>query len=267
MNEVIGSSGSSADLLPFMLLLLITMTVSGIICMFSVLHYVRNRRSIDLPNVPSNGPARLAASSAAMADFIFDQPACWVAIRSRNLSLVQEVVGLQDASSCSWMEGLTEVVTDNRLFISPPIREWILVFGPSLPRPSDDIDQCFRFLTRLSKELGEVQYFSRDSVTYEHAWARLVDGTVVRAYAWFRETLWNQGHFSEAERSTGVQTFGYAEAPDPAELGAQDRYRANTERIYALAGRWSVDPSRVNQSDLMSSGLGVSGSLSSIQPL
>ena len=266
MNEIMNMDGVTADILPYMLLLLITMTVSGMICMFSVIYYLRNRRAASLVNAKRGTPGLLNMSYPPFPGFIFDRPSCWLAIRSRNIDFVQEALGLENATACSWMEGLTEASADNRLFVSPPIRGWILVFGPHLPRPSDDIDQCFRFLSQLSAELGEVQYFCGDAVTYEHSWARLVDGTVVRAYAWYRETLWDQGSLSDAERKAGVETFSYAESPDPLMFGAQDRFRRNTERLFTLAGRWSVDPSRVNQNDLMTSGMGVSGSLSSTQP-
>jgi len=266
MIETLNMNEVTTDIVPYLLLLLITMTVSGMICMFSILYYLRNRRSASFVNSKSVGAGPCNSSFPVLPGYIFDRPSCWLAIRSRNIGAVQDALGLENATACSWMEGLTEASADNRLFVSPPIRGWILVFGPYLPRPSDDIDQCFRFLSRLSQELGEVQYFCGDAVTYEHSWARLVDGTVVRAYAWNRETLWNQGTLSDAEKKSGVETYGYAESPDPIQLGAQDRFRMNTERLFGLAGRWSVDPSRVNQSDLMSSGMGVSGNLSRPQP-
>lgn len=257
MNEVFNVGDSSADLLPYLLLILITI-VSLILCMFSIIYYLRNRRAASSAKMTSRSN-RYVASSTLVPSFIFDRPDCWVAIKGRNLAAVRESLGLENATPRSWMEGLAEAADGNSLFVSPPIRGWILVFGPHLPRPSDDIDQCFRFLSRLSKGMGEVQYFCGNSVTYEHAWARLVDGKVVRAYAWFRQTLWNQGSLSEAERKTAVKIYDYAESPSPLLLGMQDRFRMNTERLFSLAGRWSVDPSRIDQSDLMSAGLGISG--------
>ena len=266
MSEIANMTGASTDLLPFLLLLLITMTVSGIICMFSILYYLRNRRGASLVDSANLGRRRLTTPVAVLPGFIFDRPSCWLAIRSQNIDAVKETLRLENSTACSWMEGLTEAVSDNRLFVSPPVRGWILVFGPLLPRPSDDVDDCFRFLSRLSREMGEVQFFCGDAVTYEHAWARLVDGVVVRAYAWSGETIWHQGILSEAEKKTGMTTYSYAEAPDSYLLGAQDQFRSNTEQVFALAGRWSVDPSRITQKDLMSSGLGLSGNLSRPQP-
>ncbi len=253
--------GANTDILPVMLLLLVTMTVSAIICMFSVLYYLRNRRAAQLVSAPLSGKSRYS-SMLAVPRFVFDRPRCWIAIQSRNLHLVQETLGLVNPTSCSWMEGLAEVCSENRIFVSAPIKGWILVFGPHLPRPSDDVDHCYSYLRALSEKLGEVHYFCGDSVTYEHAWARLVDGVVIRAYAWYRETLWNQGKLSEAEQRVRMEAFPYGESPDPFGLGSQERFRKNTERIFGLANRWSLDPSRIGQAELVGAGLGVSGDVS-----
>ncbi|MCS1407502.1 MAG: hypothetical protein M2R45_00660 [Verrucomicrobia subdivision 3 bacterium] len=248
-----------ADIVP-MLLLLLTLTVSAFICFLSTLYYLRNRHASALVSHPGFRDVMFSSKSTAPW-FVFDRPRCWLAIRSRNLSEVQAALGLTNSVPCSWMKGLVEAMAANRLFVSPPISGWILVFGPHLPTPSDDIDQCFRFVTNLSAELGEVQYFCGDSVTYEHAWARVIDGMVVRGYAWYQETLWNQGVFSEAERKTGMDTFDYGESMDASAYDAQELYRKNTERLFDLAGRWSVDLSRISRAELMASGLGLSGDM------
>ena len=54
---------------------------------------------------------------------------------------------------------LREQFPSLRLFIAPRINGWILVFGSDLPDPSDDVDQCFHFVTGLSRKLGHVQLF------------------------------------------------------------------------------------------------------------
>ena len=267
MNELVHAGESPGDILPLVLLLLITTMISGIVCMFSVLYYLRNRRSAGFAESDRSSSSYYSPSDKLVPGFVFDRPRCWLAIRSRNMGFVQEALGLENANACSWMEGLSEAASDNRFFVSPPIRGWILVFGSHLPRPSDDIDHCFCFLTTLSQALGEVQFFCGDSVTDEHGWARLVNGKVVRGYAWFRETLWNQGCFSDAERKAGVKTYDYGDAPDPLGARGQEHFWGNTERLYPLAGHWSVDPSQVSQADLLTSGLGGSGNVSSIQPL
>ncbi len=241
------------DIVPVMLLFLLTMTVSAIICVFLILGYLQNRRSSSA--AVSSSRARKGALAPATPWFVLERPRCWAAIRSRNLGAVQDALGLANATTCSWMEGLVEAASGNRLFVSPPVSGWILVFGPHLPMPSADVDRCFRFVMNLSAALGEVQYFCGNSITCEHAWARAIHGKVVRGYAWHGETLWNQGEFSDAERKTGMAVFPYGESPDAAMFGAQDVYQRNAAQIFNLAGRWSVDPVRIRRAALMSPGL------------
>ena len=98
-------------------------------------------------------------------------PNRWVAIRSTNPQAVQTALGLHNPTPCSWMDGMARV-SDQKLFISPPVNGWVLVVGSLLPEPSEDVDACFRFLQRLSRELGEVQFFSVNRAVGHHAWAR-----------------------------------------------------------------------------------------------
>ena len=53
---------------------------------------------------------------------------------------------------------------------------WIIVTGSGLPNPSCDVDECFRFLTELSRKLGQVQFFQADRILHHHAWARVENG-------------------------------------------------------------------------------------------
>src|SRR4051812_12134046 len=66
---------------------------------------------------------------------LIGRPSSWLAIKSRNLKAVQSALGLHNAKPCSWIEGLAG---DEKLFIAPPIKGWIIVLGSGLPEPSDD---------------------------------------------------------------------------------------------------------------------------------
>ncbi len=190
---------------------------------------------------------------------LMDQPCRWIAIRSRNLTAVQKALGLDNPTPCSWTEGISRA-HERKLFVSPPVNGWVLVIGPRLPDPSEDVDACFRFLLRLSRDLGEVQFFSVNRVLGHHAWARFENGRALRGYAWGGETLWNQGAQTWAERKLGLKCFAYFEGSRPhyAEL---ELIRANAERIMPLAAIWSVDPTSVDDTT-MSDALGIAGDLS-----
>jgi len=132
---------------------------------------------------------------------------------------------------------------------------------PRLPDPSEDVEACFRFLLRLSRELGEVQFFSLNRVVGHHAWARFERGRAIRGYAWAGETVWNQGQTTWAERKLSLKCFDYFELPGQAHFAELEQIRANTERVMLLAALWSVDPTSVDDSTLTDA-LGIAGDLS-----
>jgi hypothetical protein len=165
------------------------------------------------------------------------RPSCWLAIRSVTPEAVMKALRLDHASPCSWAEGLAG---DHEFFISPRLNGWIIVTGLGLPNPTDDVDGTFLFLTALSRQVGHVQYFYASRLLHHHAWARLDDGCVTRAYAWAGETVWNQGVETLPEAEAGVRLHGYGEPGAP--LADAE---TNFEKVPHLAARWSLDPAAV----------------------
>ncbi len=193
--------------------------------------------------------ARLKSSASAEASncpfataCILRRPGCWLAIKSRSLVAVQSALGLHNPKPCSWLEGLTG---DDKLFIAPPVKGWILVMGSGLPDPGDDPDACFRFLTGLSRRLGQVQYFCASRILNHHAWVRAEGGRVIRAYAWAGKTVWTQGPRTPAERDLDLKCFDYTETPEKSFFGDHDAIATNVDKVPLLASRWSLDPARI----------------------
>jgi hypothetical protein len=178
---------------------------------------------------------------------VFRRPGCWLAIKSRSLLAVQSALGLHNVKSCSWQEGLAG---DEKLFVAPPVKGWILVMGSGLPDPGDDIDACFRFLVNLSRRLGQVQFFSVNRILQHHAWVRAEGGRVVRAYAWAGKTLWQQGSKTVAERELDLKCFDYVESLERPPFGHSDILGTNVDKVPLLAARWSLDPARIDESAL-----------------
>jgi hypothetical protein len=175
---------------------------------------------------------------------IFRRPGCWLAVKSRNLLAVQSALGLHNVKPCSWTEGLAG---DEKLFIAPPVKGWILVMGSGLPDPSDDVDACFRFVVSLSRKLGQVQFFSASRVLQHHAWIRVDGGRVLRAYAWAGRTLWQQGSRTAAENELGLRCFDYLESAERLSFGSPDPAASNVDKVPLLAARWSLDPARIEE--------------------
>lgn len=153
------------------------------------------------------------------------RPATWLAVRSLESEAVRAM--LPDRS---------------RFFISPRVNGWVIVTGPGLPDPSVDVDGCFLFLTVVSRQLGHVQFFHMEKFSTHHAWARMDEGCVTRAYAWAGETIWNQGDETLAEKALAMKCFAYGEDSDTAFWTTSEQAAANVEKIPRLAGRWSLDP-------------------------
>lgn len=189
---------------------------------------------------------------------LFEQPCRWLAIKGNHPRAVQDALHLSAPMPCSWEEGLIEA-RERKLFISPPVAGWILVVGSSLPDPVEDVDECYHFLTNLSRKLGQIQFFSANRVLNHHAWALIDKGRIFRAYAWGGETLWNQGQPTAAEKDLKLFCFDYGNGAVGFEQ--KEMVALNTERVPMLASRWSVDPTSIDERQFKS-GYGITGELS-----
>jgi hypothetical protein len=232
----------------------------GIFFLFLVFLYLRRR-------LPWHSPAERQAEGTATAEpyhpSVFEQACRWMCIKSTNVEAVQLALHLHNPVPCSWCEGLSRL-SEHKLFVSPPIRGWILVVGPGLPDPSADVDRCFLFLQELSRVFNQLQFFSVDRALNHHAWMRVDGGRFRRAYAWAGETLWNQGKPTAAEAELGLRCFEYGETAFEHSTATPEGVTPNSERIMALAARWSFDPSAVTER-ASHAGLGVAGDLAPSQ--
>jgi hypothetical protein len=185
---------------------------------------------------------------------LLKRPTTWLAVRSRNVHAVQLALGLNNAQPCTWSEGLAE---DEKLFIAPPVKGWVLIIGSGLPDPADDVDVCFRFLANLGQKLGQVQFFKANRALGHHAWVRVEGGRVSRGYAWAGKTLWNQGVQTNAELELGLKCFQYFESPEQT-FELSDLITSNVEKVSLLAARWSLDPASVDE-QLFAHAYGITG--------
>lgn len=165
------------------------------------------------------------------------RPTAWLAVRSATPEAVLAALGVSRSKPCSWSEGLAG---DHEFFISARVNGWVIVTGLGLPAPNDDVDACFHFLIALSRKLGHVQFFHAEKFSHHHAWARVDDGCVTRAYAWAGTTLWNQNAMTMPEAELDLKCFDYGD-PSATIVDAE----SNFEKVPALASRWSLDPAEI----------------------
>jgi hypothetical protein len=232
--------------LPFTLLLLPFGMVLAVAFVFALLirRHVRRNRS-RYPDAEQSAPP-VSFHEAGMRRWNLSTPCCWCAIRCHSLPAVQSALGLLNARPCSWDEGMTRLA-EHSLLVSPPIRGWVLVVGSGLPDPVEDPDGSFHFLRKLSRTLGQVQCFSVHPALNHHAWVKLEDGIVSRAYAWAGETVWNQGGSTLEETSLGLKCFDYGENAHEENLSPGELLHANVEKVHRLAAAWSLAPAAVQE--------------------
>jgi hypothetical protein len=225
------------DAIPLMLLLLLGFVLGSGMVMLAWMITLRRRAHTTKSTI------RLRPEFPSFKLTFAPRPASWLAVRSQDPKAVRAALGLDHFPSCPWVEGLTG---GHGFFIGPPVNGWIIVTGSGLPDPGNDADECFRFLTGLSRKLGHVQFFQAEQVLHHHAWVRVENGVVTRAYAWAAETVWNQGGKTAAETDLSMKCFGYGEHPDATSWAAAEWTASNAAKVPLLAARWSLDPARIN---------------------
>src|ERR1051325_7258145 len=193
----------------------------------------------------------------------FQNPKTWLAIKSTNPGEVEVALGLHEAAPCSWNEGI-ELAAEEKLFISPPVNGWVLVFGTGLPDPREDVDEFFKFIVELGRTAGLVIYFQSERALDHHAWIKVMNGRVVRAYAWADATLWNQGDLTQAERDLRLRCQPYGAAGETVSARNREAARINCERLPALAARWSIDPKSIDAQSVNQ--VGIAGAFSHGKP-
>jgi len=186
-----------------------------------------------------------ASKNAPDSPVSFGYKCAWLAIRSDSPEAVARELGLRDLTASNWACGIQAAYSD-QVFVCPPIDGWVLVAGLGLaPQTVDDM----RTVGRLSKAFGEAHLYASHRVVELHWWAKAIRGEVVRAYAYLGESgevLVDLGHQSPEEAELGFAFDGDSIVPDE-------------ESVIAIAGKWSVDPTKLEERH--SEGLGLLGAL------
>ena len=144
----------------------------------------------------------------------FGYDMAWLAVRTRDTEAVVGALTLQDPQRCNWNSGIGTVydaeLGENHVYVSPPVNGWTFVVGLPLPHPSTSafVDKCTPLLVSLGGRFVEVQYFFSYPPIDMFAWARMVDGRLLRAFAAGDEgVIWNKGKTSREERALGLKLF------------------------------------------------------------
>jgi hypothetical protein len=167
----------------------------------------------------------------------FGYKCAWLAIKTEDPQAVTEALGLQNVRKSEWEKGVTAAY-GGEVFVTPPIKRWVLAASFSLPEIVDKTrpDQLSPLVKTLGKKFVEVQYFGTHRVVEYHGWLRATKGEIVRRYAYLGErgeTLCDEGKRTEEETKLGLI---YNDSKFP-----------NEQHVMELAAAWSIDPSSLDE--------------------
>ncbi len=252
--------GPSDDMVAcLMLLLLAAVIVLGAVCFLLVIHFVGQRRAEHSTEAHEEPPAE--PSLFWQTGGMLLVPARWMAVRASTVREVRNALELSNATPCRIEDGLAGN-HQQALFLAPPINGWVLITGPGVPDPAEDVDEVFHLLRALSIKLGAAQFFSFNRALGHHAWAWARGGGIVRAFAWAGHTVWNEGELTPAEVQFRLRCPGYQDPP-PQSIRAREAILGNLDKVALLAARWSVDPVSVHQQ--LPNAMGLAGEFTRIR--
>lgn len=223
----------------------------------------------------------------------------WFVVKTNDPELVAKSLGLNGLRRANWASGISAAYSftakpsaKKYVFISPPVKGWVLVVSNSLPYPdrraeggNTEIDSRFDALfTKLTSSFEEVQFFGSYRVVGFEAWARARTGKIERSFCYADgEVYANSGLQTAVEKQlkfpdlsnmspkTATSTlFSLVENrnAEEARLVAaglsfeEARWKLNQRQrgpiptegdAMAIAGQWSIDPTRIEELTLPAS--------------
>ncbi len=176
----------------------------------------------------------------------------WFVVDTTDASAVVSAVGLKNVRPATWD---IDPYHECGVFVSPSVLGWTFVLGlyvePQFP-------EFLPLLEDLSRRLGEVQYYITSRIVGLDAWAKAIDGRIVRAYGWSveRGLLHDLGERTPEEEELGFSRFVDRHTVDGDWEGVE---LPGEEDVMHLAGKWSINPQELEAYD--SEGPGFLGTL------
>ncbi len=202
-----------------------------------------------------------------MNDHIYpDQPisfgykCSWLAIKADDPQDVIKALALRHVRRSNWKAGI-DAAYAGEVFIAPPLDGWILAVSGTFPWPGGPRfgDPCTPFLRQLAHAFPEVQFFATHRIVETHAWARLVNGMIIRQYAYSGESgeiLWDVGIPTAEEdlllqkQEEWIRSFGEAEHVDDIVTDDSVYLMPSESDVMRIAAAWSIDPSQLSERNL-----------------
>lgn len=202
---------------------------------------------------PRIGHGRVVYPTTPDKPVAFGYQMAWLAIRTRDTAAVVDALALSAGQSCNWNAGIGTVydreLGQNHVFVSPPVNGWTFVVGLPLPQPMGRAfaDKAMPLLVDLGVRFVEVQLYIAFPPVDLFAWARLIDGRLVRAIAIGDEgIIWNKGKTTKEERALGLKLFELRGVRDRrGDAGGPLILHPTEDHVMQLARKWSLDPTKL----------------------
>ncbi|MEW9702679.1 hypothetical protein [Paenibacillus sp. SI8] len=239
-----------------------------LIAVYIILTLISRKKQlkIESESVAASNANNTSGNKSPNFPIFFGYKSSWLAVRTNDTQALLSELNLIDVRQAEWETGL-ECANQKEIFVTSPIGEWTLVIGTRLLEADNQAitERITPLLLRLSRQFGEACYFGNQRIVGYYAWAKAVNGELIRAYAYLGEsgeTLWNEGIQTVEETELGFHFFDSKsiDAQNPTYWEREDLSFPDEESVLAIASRWSIDTSALGD-ERNPSGLGVLGQL------
>ena len=225
---------------------------------FVIIMVVMTITAAALVLAPQMAEGRVIYDTAPDHPQAFGYKMAWLAIRARDASFVAERLGLVGVEAANWRSGLGTVYDDKfgetHVFVSPPVNGWVFVAGLPLPHPMGRrfVDKASQLLLGLGADFVEVQYFFSYPAIDFFAWARMIEGKLVRAFAIGDEGIvWNKGRPTKEEKAMGLKLFELRGVRGrKGDAGGEIILYPTERHLMQLAAKWSIDPTLLDTAEV-----------------
>ena len=186
----------------------------------------------------------------------------WLAVEHATPLEVADALGLDERVSMDWTGG-TAAAYRWGVFVARPTPTWTIAHSRiHLPYPLDATSPEFpQWLLSLSTRLGDLQFFTTDRIGDFHAWARIDDGRLTRAYCFIGErgeVPHHLGERTDIETEIGVGARWLEDGwQDWKETEWEDWFAAmpGESHVMRIAGAWGLCPLGIPEEAVTEAGI------------
>ena len=184
---------------------------------------------------------------SSLPSISFGYKTTWVSVRTNSIDNVKRYFSDYNWYTIPFVEGVS-LSYKGSLFISPAIDGWVLITSNKLPCTDSELGlkQITNLINDLSLKFDEAQYFSNYRVSGYSSWARSMKGKITRGFSDINgDVIWDIGKKFGIEKQYAFP-HEKGEKPDDLRIDIPDE-----ELVMELAGNWSIDPTKLDEKELL----------------